>query len=347
MEKPPLAYRLKMAISKNHDIVHQQGGTWIQLSCPFCGDSPNPRTKHLNIRLTDDNLFVIKCFQTKCDIGGFLNKKKLHRLGVYDNNIIGEVQMLYNRNKGMIHTYTGEENYSHIGTPLKKGGGIILPLSVPDVVTDYFKKRTNMTLDNEYIHRYRIVSNFKDFETDNNIPRGVLKRITDGESKGYNYIGFLNNSRTQVFIRAINDPYLKHVKIPIVDIPEYMRHEEYSIFDNFDMEENNNVFIAEGLFDIINTHKHISGGSSGVFIAAATANAIPRLTNKYADTTYHSNFIFVSDSDVHIGFYRRIIKERNYRFGNVSVVYNNIGKDVGDIGEPIELTRIDIHSVKI
>ena len=53
------------------DARRQGNGVWYTISCPFCGDSPNPHTRHCNIRISpQDNAMIVHCFQLKCTASG-------------------------------------------------------------------------------------------------------------------------------------------------------------------------------------------------------------------------------------------------------------------------------------
>ncbi|MGL5316743.1 MAG: hypothetical protein ACRC92_26035 [Peptostreptococcaceae bacterium] len=325
-------------LESKFDVKKQYGSNvWYQLSCPFCGDSPNPHTKHFNIRLSPDNLFIIKCYQPKCDItGSLLRRKHLPTLGITDHEITRAIESYSERYR--------DKEFMHVDY-----GKYELPFNANSIPHQYFKLRTSRTLTWDMVNNLRVVDNICEFVTMNKdriVIDKILKRIMSSESNGHNFIGFINNTGSQIYIRSIDDDKIKkHSRIPLQLRDELLTvHENYILDRKFSYgEEGQNIVVAEGNFDILNTYLNFAPDLTGVFIATNTASAIPKIISRFLNLMLKPNLIWVADSDITDKHIERKLKFVRDKFDKIWVLRNDLGKDLGNLSEEF---RPNLYRIK-
>lgn len=327
--------KLKNILMKKYDAKLQYNGVWYNISCPFCGDSPNPKTRHCNIRISDeDNVVIVHCFQLKCHASGIMNRKHLNQMGIYDRDVIDFVQS---------NTASSQEL-------MRRQSNVVqdfrLPLSLPQDICDYYHKRTRKFLDSESISRFRIVTSLEEFISINELPRGVETRIRKLKSS---YIGFLNHTATNLELRSIDKDIPKDqrfLKISLIegnDMLRFSKHKPYLIERNndYDLEDKGYIVICEGKFDLINTFNILMPECNGIFISS-TVGGFQSIIEEYSKLYPYRNLVIVADKDVTDVNIRRMIGDLWYRFNKVYVIRNEASKDVGDMSEPLKPYKYEI-----
>lgn len=320
------------------DARRQGNGVWYTISCPFCGDSPNPHTRHCNIRVSPhDNAMIVHCFQLKCTASGILTRKHLVDMGIYDLDISEFVSKNKSDTEAMIHEEVNKELHLDINTDKNIK------------VQEYFLRRTNKNLDDNMRNKYRVVEDIKSFIELNkdSISKESIKRLTE-YVKEYNYIGFLNPTGTNILLRNIEDNVDKnkrHIKVSFLEtsnVARFITHKPYTVEkDNKYEDDNTYICIAEGVFDIINTMEYIMPECSGIWCASPVSGQsglIRDLTKYYPD----KHFVYVADYDVDDRKIKSFIEPIRYRVKDVAVVRNKLSKDVGDMSKPMELYKYNL-----
>ena len=320
------------------DARRQGNGVWYTISCPFCGDSPNPHTRHCNIRVAPhDNAMIVHCFQLKCRASGILTRKHLMDMGIYDLDISEFVSKHKESTETMIHEEVNKELILNIKTDTNTK------------VQEYFLRRTKKDLDDNMRNKYRVVEDIKSFIDINkeSISKDSIKRL-ESYIKEDTYIGFLNPTGTNILLRNISHDVpnnRKHIKVSLLDttnVSRFITHKPYTIERNNKYEDDNTyICIAEGTFDIINTMEYIMPDCNGIWCASPVSvhsGLIRDLTKYYPN----KHFVYVADFDVDDTKIKSFIEPIRYRLHDVSVVRNKLSKDVGDMSRPMELYKYNL-----
>lgn len=320
-------------IKDKHDAIVQSNGEWYKMKCPFCGDSPNPHTTHFNIRISeDDNFMVKKCFQPGCVASGLLTRDGLIHIGISDTDVLRFVIDSAKENKDVVSRISGTK----------------LNLEFPDLLDEpkeYIYRRTNIDLDKEdNIKKYRIVTDLNKFYNINKDKIEYNKRLwmlMAKERKGKRYVGFVNDTGTFMDIRSVKDGKITHMKIPLKEFPLYVDHKPYLIKHNFSLKRKMKIYIGEGVFDIINVYNFFR--NDGVYIRTGSINSYYKIFKRFSKYYYDVEWVFIRDKDVSIEFFKKLKKTYSYRIKHDPlIIYNDLSKDFGDLREPIEVKKIKI-----
>ena len=328
--------KLISILMNRYKAKRQSNGVWYTISCPFCGDSPNPHTRHCNIRVSaNDNAMIVHCFQLKCHASGVMNKNHLLKMGILDSELLEFVES----NKVSTHELISQE----INSETKYN----LETSINQKVQDYFYLRVKKDLDLSMKLRYRIVEDLDSFVE---INKDILPESVQTTLLGYPYeaIGFLNPTGSNILLRAIdegidkNKRFLRYSLMDTSKISRFAIHKPYIIErENDYVGDDRYITICEGPFDLINTMEYIMPDNKGLWIAGNVSNQkgfIKSITKYYP----YRHIVYIADSDVDDRYIRSFFKDIRYRVEDVFVVRNKASKDVGDMSEPMDIFKYKI-----
>ena len=155
------------------------------------------------------------------------------------------------------------------------------------------------------------------------------------------YVGFLTNNKSILVCRSVldkptNNKRYIHMRL---DSQKYFFKEFYGL----NLSKNGKyIVLCEGIFDLLNSifNKEIINEVSkqAYFISTALTN---NYQNTIVTTLNHlkrpiSDFVILSDADVKLDYYKGL-KRFTPQIGNLTVYYNNKGKDFGE--QEIEFIR--------
>lgn len=326
-----LSSRLLDALKRRHK-VHVRDSLWVGLRCPFCGDSSKPESHHLYIRLpkTDDK-YVIKCFQSKCDVSGLLKREHLMTLGIHELEIYNMIDKV------------NIENVKFESISLE---GIIMPLNVTPEASTYYENRTGRKLDEYEVLNRAIVGNLEDFlkYNEDKINTYPLKKFMSLNNPR-ECVGFLTHNGNMLYIRNI-DPTskYKHAKVSLLSEEDsYISKDWYQIdngFSSFDY-GCNNIIYGEGGFDVGNSIDMLK--VEGLYIATGSINTMKSLFPIIAKRYYGVNYMFLGDEDVSDNVFKYLIKKNQYACtGKNIIIRNELSKDFGNVKEPRNIKIIEI-----
>lgn len=314
--------------------VLKRSGKWVGVKCPFCGDS-NSHKPHLWLMMSDeqDGFVGMRCFQPKCDVRGILNLDRATRLGIKNKEVLTYLM----KNKG--------SHSNRLRVIESKVNNIDISTSFDTAPLEYMYNRTNKNFDTpSFVQKFSYVGNVREFLEKN------WKYITNRDMKMIKYIlsnpcaCFLNQTRTRLFARTLSDDVsIKHVKLSLVNIPMFAKHAPYKIYQNTQPEDDyseHHRFYGEGLFDVINTSIHISGGIKSEFIGCSSFNAMKLIIDEETLLRPNKQEVVVKDADITINQLIKIFTPISYRLSSQPyVIYNRVGKDFGNIKDKIEGVR--------
>lgn len=306
---------------------------WLSTKCPYCDE--HSKKRHFNIRLKDGLSIKYKCFRASCGVEGLLTRKVAIQLGIKDQEVLKEITKESFRSSEDFDTrgyYKNNIQYI-LGTPSKEA-------------MDYFIKRTKLDLIDNQIF-YKIFTSMDYFIKINKIkPTNGMKFIRYKESENHKFIFFLNSNNTMIIYREI-DGELKG-KVPIIETDEEGIHMPYIlkrkegqyIREDEDNEDRNQLFIAEGVFDIINIYNTFSS-QIGTFISSNGFSNINSIIKDFVKYNYKSNVIILSDDDINPKVYKyRHLKSIENRVNHLYVLYNEDFHDYGNLDEIKNIKRI-------
>ena len=336
---------------------------WLNVRCPFCGDSSNPKKAHMYIKppTADNPCIVIKCFKPECDTSRIMRVDDAIKMGITDINIYNYIRQSYSKGRAIISKRV--ESFTDIEYDADSD-------SLHSEAKKYFLHRTARELTKELIDDFHVISDI----------RSLNLYVSEEVFKSYRWRLLCNNkdsyiafySRGVVYIRYFkpirrnkDKEIIKHEKVPLDSVLEYnvnfynagVLPGEFTYKTPFVAGENviapevqyqsyKNVYVGEGIFDAVNTRLHYSEGDNKDNLHAATGSisAFKGVLRYLTRHFYDSNFIWVKDSDVSLDYIHYVFNSMGYRFSKryIEVLYNMLDKDLGDKSKPIELAKISI-----
>lgn len=316
------------------------GGTQCTMRCPYCGDSRDPRNRHLYIGPDKRNNYVLSHHCFLCDAGGPITPKFFRDIDCYEMELIQEV-IAYNNSVKRRNKYS-------------KRDAVERRMTFHPIITEvdnmesfdklkYINDRLGTNLTFADISQNKIILNLNRYLKDNHI--GSTTRypaIMNELSK--NCIGFLSVDNSHVIMRTIVDPKTLHHTIA-------RRYNNYAIFTTpnlylyyvipgkVDATKPITINIAEGPFDILSVYYNIVQDKTNHIFAAAAGKAQYRGLIKYIFTVigippYLVNIQLYCDSDVDIN---DLIKLKNdlTKLKVPMTVHKNCMEGEKDFGVPL------------
>lgn len=304
---------LKNYIINNHNGKSASGGTQVTMRCPYCGDSRDPRNRHLYIGpdRKNENILSFHCFL--CNSGGIITAKFFRDIGCYDMDLINEV-VEYNHSFKTRKTYT--KRYER-----DKRITINPVLQTLDIGTeafnklDYINNRLGSNLNFEDAARLKIILNLNAYLKANHIGN-VTRYPTIMNELSLNSVGFLSVDNSHVILRTIVDPKTLNPTIA-------RRYNNYSIFVTpntylfyvipglVDPTKPIKIYITEGVFDILSVYLNVIEDKTNSVFAAAAGKAQYCSLLGYIFTVMQipsclSEVHIYSDNDMNMNEYKKI-----------------------------------------
>lgn len=303
---------------------------WLECKCPFC--DMNSKKRHLNILMDRNHPLIFRCFRASCGRSGVVNKKMGRTLGITNSSLLEAIENDYlksSKTKLVPSYYVNDfiEDYSYE----------VELHDLRDDTKEYFFKRTGIKVD-KYKSLFRICDNITKFISDNKgrFNAKKLYYLTKLEESGNNFIYFFNDTYTMLYYRQINGD--KKGKMSLVDnvYDRYIRHKPYY----FSSDKNPKLYIAEGIFDIINTYFY-TGNKKGSYIASNGFASTRNILFEFTKYIYLPDIVILSDNDVPIEKYQKFLRgQLDNRIRTLNILYNENDKDIGDIRSGIQYKKI-------
>ena len=257
---------LKQYMIDNHKAKIVSGGREILKRCHICGDSRDQSDAHMYIGMKNGSI-VYNCF--KCNAGGPVDGKFLRDMDCYDPNIIFLCQEQNKNSSGSNSTYSGKLRRFNART-------LVIPISNNEFAVkkmQYISNRLGVVVDQQFISKFKIVLNLKEFLDFNGITQytrdpGLVEQIDKF------FIGFLSMDNRYVILRRL---------VPEGKLPQYIdyRYINYNIYGGndgikyytiptmIDTLQPISIHIAEGTFDIISVYHNIQTSPNSIFTAVS------------------------------------------------------------------------------
>jgi hypothetical protein len=295
---------------------------WLQTQCPFCGDSPNPLTAHLNIRISQDNKpLQVVCFQPHCDVYGELTKEHLMKFGIMDDNL---------------NKFVARQQRTSYRFMMSAKEYVWRYHMMQNNAWFYFQIRTGISLDFQSVIKYKIVLDIATFIKENEITlsQNEIRFINE---LGSNYMGFVNFNATQMRLRKI-DENIRGPKFSTLTLVEVPVHEPYALNVVDDLSNATKcVHLGEGAFDAINVSNFFSvPNHRNEFYGLNSIKALVKCINIILDRDRNVQLYVYLDADISDTYMARILASAKIRYKiKRPVIFrrNTAAKDFGDLRE--------------
>lgn len=318
-------------------------GTEIIVRCPYCLDSrKDPYKGHMYIQ----NGAPYKYYCQRCQSSGVVNSEFLNLLNCNDFVILNKIQKEYKEYAKKVNIkYGGKTNYflngkSYVEFPRPKTKNDISKVK-------YLEDRFGFEIGYDEINKYKIVFSIKEFLKQNKL-NSVLNDSKRQKTINFIdsfYVGFLSADKSTIIFRAnpnLSKDIYRYNNFTI--FPELEAKKTYAISNSIDLKKSVfNIYLAEGVFDIIGVNRHIYDGklnSNDLFIANAgkSFEVSAHYINKLS--ILNANINIFSDKDVNLKFYKDLMKTNMFfKLNGMNIYYNNKNKDFGDRKEDIVLSN--------
>jgi len=291
-------------------------GSNIICRCPWCEINKNKKHYHLYISLEAP---IFRCFHSDCQEKGTVRKLVTKICGI-DNSkeFVDEEKIKQNIKRRIVQT------------KIKCDKEIFLPELKEDLFinkTLYMKKRIGFS--NIPLSNFKgLIFDINEFLDKNNISNLKIDRLKDFLHS--NFIGFLTENKSCIVFRNLDQSsdfrYFKY-KIHETKFLDY-----YKIQGNYN---SNTIVLSEGIFDIIieQINNTINSKSNCLLYAAGLSSAYESLIKSiiFHEQIFRPDVIILSDLDVNINYYKRIKSKNNYIINSLTLYYNSVGKDFGEL----------------
>lgn len=294
------------------------GGTQCIIRCPYCGDSRNIRNAHMYIGIDKHNgAICYHCFL--CGRGGILNSDFFRAIGCFDTDLMN---IVFDYNEKILKI--NGKNFGYRRSNIHKRINHIQPIiknSVSENEIDkclYINNRLGLNLTHEDLARLKIITNLESYLYNNRIDirtrhQDVVHELSESS------IGFLSVDNSHIILRAIreiNNPNLQSRYNNYTIYPNQNTFLYYIIPSIVDPFRPINIYITEGVFDILGVYFNVSVDKTNSIFAAACGKTGYANMLKYIFTiaripAFMSTVHMYSDNDVNMGEYNRVIKLTN------------------------------------
>ena len=314
--------------------------------CPFCGDSDNPNTGHMYIRINPDDDFnvVYHCF--KCEESGIMTADVLSALDIDDVDIKSG---LYTLNK----TAKRADNKNIISGIQN----IYFDYKLPEIKlgkkTEYIENRLGIKFTKDDFKKMKVITSLKDFLILNNINSITCDRYIANAIER-DCVGFLSFGNSHILFRDItNRGAIRWFKYPITNESKKNRL-FYSMSGSVDPLSTDKIQInlAEGIMDTLSECYNLGYDDSNIMHISVSGKYYDRILlylidlglvgsnitiNIFADNDAQYNNKNNNPTD--INYFRNLLKKYKYLYGEINIFYNTMGKDIGVPKEEINLKR--------
>lgn len=308
---------------------------YIYIRCPICGDSIKHLNKpHCSIWIREDLPLIYHCWI--CESSGIVNKDFLIDIGIIDGEIHSFINA-YNKKQ------TKGEKKNNLFISPNRTLNINIPI-IRNNKIEYISNRLGINFSTRLLEYLRCITSIKDFLYINKLqinPR--YRSIMDIIEK--DYIGFLSTDKTYIIFRNTNPKSkYRYIKYSVFDGVN-LGSPSYTIPNKIDIMDNEiNIYLAEGIFDILSVFFNICNSNINKSIyAAACGSGYKNLLRCFLHKGLLTNLnvhIF-SDSDKNIYWYKNIYDMKLW-FNNINIYYNDNKhqKDFGVRKEDIIIRKV-------
>lgn len=301
---------------------------WLACKCPFC-DNKSDTKRHMSICLIPGGHMIYRCWRDSCQVKGVLNRD-IGRRFLLDGEICNILEEEASRYVKYPHTTI---YYARVGN-FKLG-------KIDAVVDQYFKDRTGFNL-NEVQEELRIVTDLNHFVKINKIEdKSNVYPLLLQEQNGAKFIYFFNDTFTSIGYRQVNGKLKGFVSLFKTDPKSRKKHLPYILGREYEKQPNReSLYLAEGQFDIINTYLTIFKDKPGAFIATGGMAKLRNIVVQFIKTHYRPRITILSDSDVKLSIYNKLLKQIDSRISELVILYNTKYKDVGEIEKGYNFKKV-------
>lgn len=317
--------------------------------CPICGDSLKDSRK-ARFYIHNQPPFFYYCFN--CDSSGVINENILNDLthGSIDREVVTHI-----REANLDYAIKNNQKIEKVKSNIYYNRRYVVDFKsnrrrAYDKL-DYLNDRLGIHLTTKDLSKYKIITSIRSFFKNNNLD--LEKRLNHGNREKNeviindlekNYIGFLSTDRSIIIFRNIN-PSEKRYRFNNFNIEPDLNGSSkvYNIQTTINKyQDKHSIIMTEGPIDIISAYNNVCDDyerNHNIFIANGGKGYV-NSANMLAELSLLNNeFTILSDSDVDIGFYRRIKdKTPMLKYSPMSVFYNNTYKDFGVTKDKIEVS---------
>lgn len=319
------------------------GDKEITFRCPFCGDSKKDKTKtrfNVFMAFTEDKPPVYQCFNNNCGAKGVLTVELLKDLQINNFSLMNMHNIHMSSMKKSVRKRVFMEGMKV---------DLTIPMPIMNEITAhkiaYFNERMGLELTGKDLLKYKIVINLYDFLQRNRIEvRTRKKYITDALDKGY--FGFLSADNNYLIMRnttnKIDNILKRYINYNVLGNEDNAR-KFYIMPNSVDIMRDIDIYITEGIMDIIGVYNHIMNrdDKDKIYVAACGASMESIIRHLLRLGFIHVNLHIFSDDDVKADEYRKLKKKLKGKFsGDMTVYYNKIKKDFGVRKEEINTYKI-------
>jgi hypothetical protein len=300
----------------------------IITNCPWCDIGVQTSKSHLWISMTDP---IFHCFRGGCNQSGLINKLTEKIEGIDTSNVYV--------NKSLVQQFKVEK------IKFEKNEFKHKKIILPEINEDLFKLKT-FYLKQRFKFNNIPLSSVKGlvFDVDKLIE---LNHIQLDEQvirfKDYlqsNFIGFLTENHSCISLRNIDSKSnFRYYKLHLqpAQLLDY-----YKIYGG--RKNSKHIIMAEGIFDIYSEHIYdilkLKDKAAAYVAALSTSYAAAIKSIVFNEQIYRPIIHILSDREVPISYYKKIMKYNSHIIDSMFVYYNKTGKDFNDTPINISCTTI-------
>ena len=262
--------------SRMSNAKFASGRKFINCRCPMCGDSVNPKSAHLYIRIPWDNNSVSWYYCHKCISSGVMTYRTLIEWDIFDQEIANQLTELNSRclNGPRQSRYFNRTIYNITNTYTTID-------DKSEYKRQYICNRLGYDLSYKELKDLKIVLNLKDLLNENRVDK-ITRDISIVNELNREFIGFLSIDNAFLNMRRTCEEGIVYKSID-------KRYVNYKIYDKDDTTQRFYTIptivdlnttgripfhIAEGPFDILSIYLNLRNKSNGIYTSVTGSNYI-------------------------------------------------------------------------
>lgn len=315
------------------------GNRELTCRCVHCGDSTkdkNKRSMYISMPTDEYDVILYNCYRASCDAKGLVTEQTLLDWGIYDKDALLEIS----RYNDIALKNVKNKMYKKSNTKfLNLNTNYISNRSSNDIKIKYINDRLGTNFDINDIKKFKIILNLYDILNANNIGKLTRhKKVTDLLDR--DYVGFMGMDNGLINFRNIyNNKNMRYVNYNLIENSTPNRF--YIMPTNVDIGETVNVFLAEGVFDILSVYENLNKKEvpNSMFVGAFGSSYYTTMRWLILDSGMrHIVFHVYLDSDVSNNIVMKL-KELAEVSENALYIHTNIYEGEKDFGVPKDRIR--------